>query len=462
MDRLAKLRHRSSVGLNSSSTSSVTGVGYETANDESITSGCSMYFSMTEGDVAVSPLDEDKLDCLKEDQTLSCSHVTVEVTDQTLQNDFSVEEVSTIRKVTIAQASPATVEVASQMSVKYMGVSSTPARALRSAQKVKPTTPASSKKDLSGFAELNQTADKKSNSIMRKMREPKLSECSSAEEGEDSRITLDSSVQSAVGIERAAAQASNKSYGTNVLSNFFASLNVNKSSPLVPEIKVDKVGEENGDRTPSKRRDSNSLQNFFESLKKDPVPDQEKENKPRTVERRKSVRKSLIPKVPGERLQTRNSILTSASENRVASPIAKPAKKTNLVKMIPEKLKQMRKAAQSDLVSVKRKSVIPAPTARSVIANSKITETEKTVVNSKIEEIKEVNASEQNEDIVGDCLKVGVAKAVTAERKTTPKISKIRKSIMPTAAVSRRSVVPPKTLRRSVAPTTFSGKVQVK
>ncbi|XP_055617399.1 serine-rich adhesin for platelets [Toxorhynchites rutilus septentrionalis] len=446
MDRLAKLRHRSSVGLNSSSTSSLTGTGYETANDESITSGCSMYYSMTEGEEAPSPRTgaEARDDC-KEDQTLSCSHATVEVTDQTLQNDFSVEEVSTIRKVTIAlKASPATVEIASQMSVKYMGVSSTPAKGPPSARKVKPKTPAGNGNDLSGFAELNGTGDKKSLSIMRKMREPKLSECSSTEEGDDSRFALDSSVRSAVEIEKIAA-VGNKSYGTNVLSNFFASLDVNKCSPRIPEIKVDEPVEDKTDKTdktPPKRRDSNSLQNFFESLKKDPMPDRGKENKPASaVERRKSVRKSLMPKASEERAKTRSSLLAVASPNRAASSIVKSAKKANPVKLIPEKLKQMRRAAQLDLVSVKRKSVVPAPMVRAaVVANPKADEKEPTVDKSKNEETVD---NKKDNDVVGDCLKVGASEAGgIAVKKASPKIPKLRKSIMPTAVRSRRSVVP--------------------
>lgn len=325
--------------MNASTTSSLA-AGYETANDESLTSGSgSMYFSMTEGgagDGTKTGGEEEPDIGAEEEPTLSgtlATSVHSGVVDQTLENDFSVEEVSTIRKATIAHASPATVQVAAGMAVKYLGVSSTPA----------PKTPKLAKQeDLSGFDQLDQTP-----SIMKKMRDPKTPAemASFAEDPEESKVTLDGSgVQGPV--------PSNKSYGTNVLANFFASLDVNSGTPAPPEIKVsapeEAPTEPTSGTTPSKR-DSNSLENFFESLKKNPQPEAAPASK-----RKSLVRKSLIPKV--------GSIVAAATtkQNRVASPISR---KSTTVRLIPDKLREMRKTNQQSssdqqLVQFRRKSTV--------------------------------------------------------------------------------------------------------
>ncbi|XP_058444119.1 serine-rich adhesin for platelets-like [Malaya genurostris] len=424
MDRLAKLRCRSSTGsgpLNASSTSMGNAAGYETANDDSLTSGCSMYFSINEGDTDEQPVLEKTLDAKE-----PSSDSTI---DKTLENDFSVGEVSTIRKPILAHASPATVKIASKMSVKYLGVSSTPAKSLKDTEKAKMKTPASKKVNISGVVKLNDTNDKNC-SLMEKMREPKVSESSSVEDGNESKLIMDSSVVPV-------PQESNKSFGTNILANFFATLDVNKCTPL-PEIKVIQPEEVQSDTTPSKSRDSNSLQSFFESLKKYPT-ESEKENK--QTDRRKSLRKSLIPsKSIDERPKTRNSILVATSENRVASPISKTTRKSNLVKLIPDKLKEMRKANQSDLVTFQRKSTIPLPKIVTSAAASKTTVSAKSVT---IEQ-----------DIIGDSIKVnGNRKSIfPPTTKPSPSVALKRKTIAPMAVTSRRSVLPAKNSRRSVIP----------
>ncbi|XP_058827845.1 uncharacterized protein LOC131687765 [Topomyia yanbarensis] len=423
MDRLAKLRHRSSTGsgpLNVSSTSMGNGVGYETANDDSLTSGCSLYFSINEGNETNAaeelPLAE---------KTLNSKGTSDNTIDKTLENDFSVEEVSTIRKPMIAHASPATVKIASKMKVKYLGVASTPARTLKKAKEAK--TPASEKVNLSGLARLEESVETKSCSMMEKMREPKVSECST-DDGDESKIALDSS---AIPVP----PEGNKSFGANVLANFFATLDVNKCTPL-PDIKVSQPEEENRtDKTPSKGRDSNSLQSFFESLKKNPI-EQEKENKPLS-DKRKSVRKSLIPtKSAEERPKTRISLMSATSENRVASPISKASRKSNLVRLIPDKLKEMRKANQSDLVTFQRKPTIPPP---KVAAVTKTTEPTKPLA--------------FREDIVGDSIKVtGNRKSTLPPPKPLPGVALKRKTMVPTVAASRKSVLPAINSRRSVVP----------
>ncbi|XP_065092445.1 uncharacterized protein LOC135713290 [Ochlerotatus camptorhynchus] len=418
MDRMSRLRIRSSAGagLNSSCQSLGNGAGYETANDDSITSGSSLYYTMTEDGnetatnnigASASMVDGEKKVAMKEDTSI----------DHTLENDFSVEEVSTIRKPMIMVASPATVKVASKMSCKYLGVSSTPAKALRSVGK-----------NLSGIGKLNETDERELPSAMKKMREPKLSECSSTEEGEES------SVQSVVDI--AASTVAQKSFGTNVLAEFFDSLDVNKATPL-PQIKVNDPEEEHVKVTPEKRRSSNSLQNFFESLKKAPNEQQGKENRPLS-ERKKGVRKSLIPMVAAERIKTRSSnIGIKLNENRVASPIVKPSRKSSTVKLIPDRLKEMRKIGQSDLVNVKRKSVIPS--TKTVVA--------------------QVSTIPKEEQVIGDSVKVGPnrksilpAPRVGASLKPSTSIAMKRKSVVPTAVASRKSILPVKAFRRSVVP----------
>ncbi|XP_029710544.1 nucleolar protein dao-5 [Aedes albopictus] len=458
MNRLAKLRLRSSsgVGLNASCQSLGNGAGYETANDESITSGCSLYYSVTEeadangtatNEVVAEGLEDEeqqkKVAAEKEDNSI----------DATLENDFSVEEVSTIRKPMIVAASPATVKIASKMSCKYLGVSSTPAKVLcRSAGK-----------NLSGIAKLNETDEKQPMpSAMKKMREPKLSEGSSADDGEESKMTLESSVQSVV--ERGTPAAGHKSFGTNVLAQFFESLDVNKASP-VPQIKVSDPDGMVKLATPEKRRESNSLENFFESLKKQPdqEPKEGKENKP-ISERKKAVRKSLIPKIAEETRPKTRSSLFGVADNRVASPIVKPSRKSSTVRLIPDRLKEMRKANQSDLVKVTRKSVIPPPT-KTIVAQV-----------SKVPEPKMSTSSDAGEDIVGDSIKVGpnrnsmvpapkvgTTTSTTAIKPITSGVALKRKSVMP-PVVSRRSVLPAKNPRRSVvsAPSKVALKVPAK
>ncbi|KXJ68515.1 hypothetical protein RP20_CCG002941 [Aedes albopictus] len=437
MNRLAKLRLRSSsgVGLNASCQSLGNGAGYETANDESITSGCSLYYSVTEeaddangtatNEVVVEAADDDG-----QQKNVAAGEKEDNSIDATLENDFSVEEVSTIRKPMIVAASPATVKIASKMSCKYLGVSSTPAKVLcRSAGK-----------NLSGIAKLNETDEKQPMpSAMKKMREPKLSEGSSADDGEESKMTLESSVQSVV--ERGTPAAGHKSFGTNVLAQFFESLDVNKASP-VPQIKVSDPDGMEKLATPEKRRESNSLENFFESLKKQ--PDQEpKEGKEKT------------------RPKTRSSLF-GVADNRVASPIVKPSRKSSTVRLIPDRLKEMRKANQSDLVKVTRKSVIPPPT-KTIVAQA-----------SKVPEPKKSSSSDAGEDIVGDSIKVGpnrnsmvpapkVGTATTAIKPITSGVALKRKSVMP-PVVSRRSVLPAKNPRRSVvsAPSKVALKVPAK
>ncbi|XP_053699439.1 zinc finger protein 532 [Sabethes cyaneus] len=429
MDRLVKLRHRLSPGivsLNGSSTS--LGAGYETANDDSLTSGCSMYFSMTDDEPGNAEQQTEE-----KSARVSNGHRNGEDSsiDKTLENDFSVEEVSTIRKPVLAHASPATVKLANKMSVKYLGVSSTPAKLLRSAGKKIAVTPGSETDNLSGLAKLDETDEAKhSSSMLQKMREPKMSDCSS-EDAEESKITLEGSVIVAVpGLE------GNKSFGTNVLANFFANLDVNKGTPI-PEIKVNQpdgkpveVGQ-----TPPKGRESNPLKTFFESLKKNPDNKPEKENQPQS-DRRKSVRKSLIPKAPTNNSKIRSPLVRgSISENRVASPIAKPARKSVLTKMIPDKLKEMRKTNQMELVNFKRKSVIPSPKA----------------VALKPETVPKPTLPPSRAKPVGDSLRTvsAMRKSVIPGGKPSPLK---RKSVVPTAIASRRSVLPAKNSRRSVVP----------
>ncbi|XP_021699444.1 uncharacterized protein LOC5569196 [Aedes aegypti] len=433
MNRLAKLRLRSSsgVGLNSSCQSLGNGAGYETANDESITSGCSLYYSVTEdgngtatNEQEAAAAEEQLKEVTKEDNSI----------DATLENDFSVEEVSTIRKPMIVAASPATVRIASKMTCKYLGVSSTPAKVILSR---------SAKKNLSGIGKLNETDDKQMPSAMKKMREPRLSEGSSADDGEESKLTLESSVQSVV--ERGTPAAGHKSFGTNVLAQFFESLDVNKATP-VPQIKICAPDGVEKAVTPEKRRESNSLENFFESLKKQPEPEG-KENKPQS-ERKKAVRKALIPKMAeADRPRTRNSLF--GADNRVAqSPIVKPSRKSSTVRLIPDRLKEMRRAnQQSDLISVvKRKSVIPPP--KTIVAQ----------VTAVPQDPKKSVSDDGEEDVVGDSIKVGpnrdaktkTGTTTTAIKPITSGVAMKRKSVVPPVVVSRRSVMPAKTLRRSV------------
>lgn len=427
--------------MNSSCQSLGNGAGYETANDDSITSGSSLYYTMTEdgnetatnnppeaGSASASTVEgETKVVVLKEDTSI----------DHTLENDFSVEEVSTIRKPMIMAASPATVKVASKMSCKYLGVSSTPAKALLR----------SDGKNLSGVERLNETDEKTLPSAMKKMRVPKLSECSSTEDGEESKMTLESSVQSVV--DTAAATVTQKSFGTNVLAEFFDSLDVNKATPL-PLIKVNGPEEESAKGTPEKRRRSDSLQNFFESLKKAPNEQQQqgKENRPQS-ERKNGVRKSLIPKVAEQqqRARTRSSNVSSKSnENRVASPIVKPSsRKSSAVKLIPDRLKEMRKVSQSDLVSVKRKSILPP--SRTVVAQvSRIPKEEQQVIGDS------VKVGPNRKSMVPAVPRVGAA----ASLRPATSVAMKRKSVVPTAVASRKSVLPMKALRRSVAPGKWS------
>ncbi|XP_055525640.1 serine-rich adhesin for platelets [Wyeomyia smithii] len=453
MDRLTKLRHRSSVGtgsINASSTSM--GVGYETANDDSLTSGCSMYFSMTEDD-------PENAEQQAAEKTLASVSTVAQLNgingqrakgdgsdssiDKTLENDFSVDEVSTIRKPVLAHASPATVKLANKMSVKYLGVSSTPAKVLKSNGKKIASTPDSEKDNISGLAKLDETDEiKHGTSMLGKMREPKVSDCSSVEEAEESKVTLEGSV--VVGPTTAVGVEGNKSFGTNVLASFFASLDVNKCTP-VPEIKVNQadVNPDDAGNTPAKGRDSNSLKAFFESLKKNPSNEQEKENQPQP-DRRKSVRKSLIPKAAEDRPRVRGSLVGSISENRVASPIAKPARKSALTKLIPDKLKEMRKATQSDLVHFKRKSVIPPPK----------------VVASKTEAVPKPTLQAPREETVGDSIKTGSTNRKSIFSAAPKRSPTKRKSVVPTSVASRRSVLPAKNSRRSVVPT-FASAVSV-
>uniref|UniRef100_A0A1Q3FYQ9 C2H2-type domain-containing protein n=1 Tax=Culex tarsalis TaxID=7177 RepID=A0A1Q3FYQ9_CULTA len=401
MDRLARLRTRSSAGgpsLNASTTSSLA-AGYETANDESLTSGSgSMYFSMTEGGGGDGMKAGEQEECVPEEEpTLSgtlASHSGM--VDQTLENDFSVEEVSTIRKATIGHASPATVQVAAGMAVKYLGVSSTPAATK--------TTPKA--KDLSGIDQLDQTP-----SIMKKRRDPKTpAESPFVEDLEDTKVTLDGS-----GVQGGGPPPGNKSYGTNVLANFFASLDVNSATP---EIKITAPEEvpppttsaaPTSGTTPTSKRDSNSCENFFESLKKNPTA-------PAAVSSRRQslVRKSLLPKV--------TSIATA--KNRVASPISR---RSTAVRLIPDKLREMRKtnqtsaADQQQLVQFRRKSVaVPTMTTK------------------KSEEI--VTGTDAVPKLpVRKSMAVAAVKAAS-----TTAVSSL--------AAKRKSVVPPANGRRSVLP----------
>ncbi|KAL9698792.1 hypothetical protein quinque_002233 [Culex quinquefasciatus] len=400
MDRLARLRTRSSAGgpLNASTTSSLA-AGYETANDESLVSGSgSMYFSMSEDGTKTTAGEEEAV--AEEEPTLSgtlaiSGHSSSGVVDQTLENDFSVEEVSTIRKATIAHASPATVQVAAGMAVKYLGVSSTPAAV--------PKTPKSvaKPKDLSGIEQLDQTP-----SIMKKMRDPKTpAESPYCEDPEESKVTLD-------GSGLLGPVPSNKSYGTNVLANFFASLDVNSATPGQPEIKVTEPEEAlqpvpptTSGTTPNTKRDSNSCENFFESLKKNPTTD--------ASSRRKSlVRKSLIPKVAA-----------IARQNRVASPISR---RSTAVRLIPDKLREMRKTNQTaeQLVQFRRKSVaVPMATATATVKKS-----EESVPVRKSMAVAAVKAA---------------STVAVANRKSVvpPATANGRKSVLPAVSAVRRGVV---------------------
>lgn len=399
MDRLARLRTRSSAGgpLNASTTSSLA-AGYETANDESLVSGSgSMYFSMSEDGTKTTAGEEEAV--AEEEPTLSgtlaiSGHSSSGVVDQTLENDFSVEEVSTIRKATIAHASPATVQVAAGMAVKYLGVSSTPAAV--------PKTPKSvaKPKDLSGIEQLDQTP-----SIMKKMRDPKTpAESPYCEDPEESKVTLDGSgLQGPV--------PSNKSYGTNVLANFFASLDVNSATPGQPEIKVTEPEEAlqpapptTSGTTPNTKRDSNSCENFFESLKKNPTTD--------ASSRRKSlVRKSLIPKVAA-----------IARQNRVASPISR---RSTAVRLIPDKLREMRKTNQTaeQLVQFRRKSVAVPSAATTTVKKS--------------DESVPVRKS-----MAVAAVKAASAGAVASRKSVVPPATANgRKSVLPAVSAVRRGVV---------------------
>lgn len=401
--------------MNASTTSSLA-AGYETANDDSLTSGSgSMYFSMTDGGGDATKTAEEDEGAVPEDEptlsgTLASAGHSSGVVDQTLENDFSVEEVSTIRKATIAHASPATVQVAAGMAVKYLGVSSTPA-----APKTPKQVP-STKQDLSGFDQLEQTP-----SIMKKMRDPKTpAESPYVEDPEESKVTLDGS-----GMQEPPPPG-NKSYGTNVLANFFASLDVNSKTPVQPEIKVSAPEEvqpaatSTGITPTTNKRESNSLENFFESLKKNPAI-----GPSASSTRRKSlVRKSLIPKV------------APIVANRVASPISR---RSTAVRLIPDKLREMRKTtnqAADQLVQFRRKSVA-VPTASATTTTTK-----------KSEEVP-----------VRKSMAVAAVKAASTANSATLK----RKSVVPATANGRRSVLPAvPAVRRGVISATAAPRVALK
>lgn len=396
MDRLTKLRC-----LSSSSQTSF-GNGYETANDDSATSG-SFYFSAIESDNDHAEASKDEGDTLSRPVT---SDYTTD--DQTLENDFSLEEVSTIRKPMIIEASPATVKIASQMNGKYMGVASTPARITRRSLKTPGKTPRSVKcTNLSGIDKLDTSNEK--SSIMLKMREPKFLD-SSTVDNDVSHSNLDTTALSAADSPGIAANKSSET--DNALANFFASLNTKNFIP-VPQIIITAPQEVTTKATATT----------------------EKENCPSPVQRRRSARKSLSYKMENGP-KTRSSILTNVnSGNRVASPITKVTRKSSLVKILPERLKEMRKANQLTEMIKFRRSV---SSTRSVLSSAE-----------------PAPGLSAKEDIVGDCIKVNDKsyKPITAIPKPAEKDLLKRKSVVP-AAVVRKSMIPAKMVRQSINPNT--------